>query len=55
MTDEHQASINRLREELWAMIMAQMEDLRKQIDRLRKDLQELRARNERLESYDRRR
>jgi prefoldin subunit 5 len=53
-TDEHQASIDPLREELCAMIMAQMEDLRKQIDELRKEMQMLKERNERLESMARR-
>ena len=55
MKEEHQASIHHLPEELCAIIMAQMQDLREQIDRIRRDLQELRARNELLESYDRRR
>ena len=54
MNTEHQDSIDRLREELWAMIMDQMEDLRKQIDQLRKEMQMLKERNERLESNARR-
>ncbi len=54
MSEERQASINHLPEELCAMIMAQMEDLQKQIDQLRKEMQMLKARNERLESMARR-
>ena len=54
MKEEHQASIDHLSEELCAMIMAQMEDLRKQIDQLRKEIQMLKERNERLESMARR-
>jgi peptidoglycan hydrolase CwlO-like protein len=50
MNTEHQASIDHLREELCAMIMAQMEDLQNQIDQLRKEMQMLKERNERLES-----
>lgn len=53
-SDEHQASIDHLREELCAMNMAQMEDLQEQIDELRKEMQMLKERNERLESMARR-
>ena len=53
-TDEHQASINRLREETAEIIRVHMQDLREQIDRLRKEIQMLKERNERLESNARR-
>ena len=53
-TEEHQAIIDRLREELCAMIMAQMEDLQEQMDQLRKEIQMLKQRNERLKSMARR-
>ena len=53
-TEEHQASIDRLREEIAEMIRVHMRDLWKEVDRLRRVLHTLKERNERLESNARR-
>lgn len=53
-TDEHQNAIDRLRDELTAFIAAQVRELWREIERIRGELQTVKARSEKLESIGRR-
>ena len=53
-TDEHQNAIDRLRDELTAFIAAQVRQLYEQIERIREELQTVKARQEKHESIGRR-